>query len=108
MEILLADWIPRKIVALAAYLAKDPDLLRSFIRFSHHERDVRPALTDQTLAAVDEYEPDCQRVIRLPRPRWMRATRGADPCRPFDRAERQGGVIRGRPQWTFRPGRCAP
>jgi hypothetical protein len=68
VEILLADWIPRKIVAPAARLAKAPDLLRSFIRFSHHERGIRPALTDQTLAAVDEHEPDYQRVIRSPRP----------------------------------------
>ncbi len=68
VEILLADWIPRKIVAPAAQLAKAPDLLRSFIRFSHHERGIRPALTDQTLAAVDEHEPDYQRVIRSPRP----------------------------------------
>ncbi len=68
VEILLADWIPRKIVSPADHLAKAPDLLRSFIRFSHHERGVGPALTDQTLAAVDEYEPDYQRVIRSPRP----------------------------------------
>jgi hypothetical protein len=68
VEILLADWIPRKIVAGPGYLGRAPELLRAFIRFCHADRKVRPALTDQTLAAVDEYEPEYQRVIRSPRP----------------------------------------
>ena len=68
VEILLADWIPRKIVASPGYLSKAPVLLRAFIRFCHAERKIRPTLTDQTLAAVDEYEPEYQRVIRSPRP----------------------------------------
>ena len=68
VEILLADWIPRKIVASPGYLSKAPALLRAFIRFCHAERKIRPALTDQTLAAVDEHEREYQRVIRSPRP----------------------------------------
>jgi hypothetical protein len=68
VEILLADWLPRKIVASPAYLSKAPALLRAFIRFCHAERKIRPALTDQTLAAVDEHEREYQRVIRSPRP----------------------------------------
>ncbi len=68
VEILLADWIPRKIVANPGYLAKAPRLLRAFIRFCHAEREIRPALTDETLAAVDRYEPEYQRAIRSPRP----------------------------------------
>ena len=68
MEILLADWIPRKIMASPGQLSKVPALLRAFIRFCHAERGIRPVLTDQTLAAVDEYEPEYQRVIRSPRP----------------------------------------
>lgn len=68
VEILLADWIPRKIVAHSGYLSKAPELLRAFIQFCHAERKIRPALTGQTLAAVDEYEPEYQRVIRSPRP----------------------------------------
>jgi hypothetical protein len=68
VEILLADWIPRKIVADVPYLSKAPALLRAFIRFCHAERKIRPGLTGQTLAAVDEHEPEYQRVIRLPRP----------------------------------------
>ncbi|MGD0062861.1 MAG: DUF6398 domain-containing protein [Streptosporangiaceae bacterium] len=68
VEILLADWIPRKIVASPGYLGKAPALLRAFIRFCHAEHKIRPALTDQTLAAVDEHEREYQRVIRSPRP----------------------------------------
>lgn len=68
VEILLIHWVPRKIADGAGYLAKLPDLLRAYIRFSHHERGIRGALTAHTLAAVDEYEPEYQRIIRSPRP----------------------------------------
>jgi hypothetical protein len=68
VEILLADWIPRKIVAPPGYLSKAPALLRAFIRFCHAERKIRSTLTDETLAAVDAQEPEYQRVIRSPRP----------------------------------------
>ncbi len=68
VEILLADWIPRKIVADASYLSKAPELLRAFIRFCHAEGKIRPELTGQTLAAVDEHELEYQRVICSPRP----------------------------------------
>ncbi|SDY77417.1 hypothetical protein SAMN05661080_04566 [Modestobacter sp. DSM 44400] len=68
VEILLADWIPRKIVADVPYLAQAPDLLRAFIRFSHAERGIRGPLTEQTLAAVDEWEPGYRATIRTPRP----------------------------------------
>ncbi len=68
VEILLLDWIPRKIVAEVPYLAKAPEVLRAFVRFSHHERAIRAELTEQTLAAVDEYDPQYQQLIRSPRP----------------------------------------
>ena len=68
VEILLIDWIPRKIVADADYLSKVPDLLRAFVRFCHHERGIRAALTADTLAAVDKHEPEYQLTIRSARP----------------------------------------
>ena len=68
VEILLDDWIPRKIVAPAEYLAKAPDLLRAFIRFAHAEIGLRSDLTDETLAAIDAWEPQYQQTIRSPRP----------------------------------------
>lgn len=73
VEILLADWIPRKIVADSAFLAKAPALLRGFIRYCHDERGIRPSLTQETLAAVDHYEPEYQRAIRSPRPQGPEA-----------------------------------
>jgi Domain of unknown function (DUF6398) len=68
VEILLDDWIPRKIVADSEQLSKAPALMRAYIRFCHAERGIRPALTEATLAAVDQWEPEYQRVIRSPRP----------------------------------------
>jgi hypothetical protein len=40
VEMLLADWLPRKIVAPADYLAMAPDLLRAYIRFAHAEAGI--------------------------------------------------------------------
>lgn len=67
VEILLADWIPRKIVAEVSRLERAPDLLRAFIRYSHAERGIREQLTVETLDAVDEWEPEYQQAIRTPR-----------------------------------------
>jgi hypothetical protein len=68
VEILLDDWIPRKIVAPADYLAKAPELLRAFVRFAHVEVELRSDLTDETLAAINAWEPQYQQTIRSPRP----------------------------------------
>lgn len=68
VEILLLDWIPRKIVAPSRYLAKAPELLRAFIRYAHARQGIRPARTKETLAAVDLHEPEYQQLIRSPRP----------------------------------------
>jgi uncharacterized protein DUF6398 len=91
VEILLVDWIPRKIVADVAYLAKAPAVLRGLIRFSHAERGIRPGLTDETLAAVDELEPDYQVTIRSPRlqgPEALLAAAGVlDPEEYLDAVE---------------------
>jgi hypothetical protein len=73
VEILLDDWIPRKLVADPAFLAKAPALLREFIRYCHDERGIRSSLTQETLAAVDRYEPEYQRAIRSPRPQGPEA-----------------------------------
>jgi len=67
VEILLLDWIPRKIVADVEHLTRGPGLLRAFIRFCHHERGIRPGLTEETVAAVDEFEPEYQQLIRSDR-----------------------------------------
>jgi hypothetical protein len=95
VEILLTDWIPRKIVAEASYLAMAPDLLRAFIRFCHHERGLRSALTEQTLAAVDQFEPQYQQLIRTPRPQGPQALLAAmkdlNPDGPWPSPPRNAG-----------------
>lgn len=68
VEMLLVDWVPRKILAEVPFLAKLPDLLRAFIRYCHARRGIRSELTDETLAAVDHWEPEYQRLIRSDRP----------------------------------------
>ena len=80
VEIILVDWIPRKLVDDVVYLSKAPDLLRAFVRFCHAERGIRPELTRDTLAAIDLYEPDYQRTIRSVRPQGPMALLAAiDP-----------------------------
>lgn len=96
VELLLADWIPRKLVAGADYLSKAPTLLRAFIRFCHRERAVPPELTAQTLDAVDRWEPDYQATIRSPRPQGPAALLAAlgldDPDAPWELANGPGGA----------------
>jgi hypothetical protein len=88
VEIILGDWIPRKTIADAAHLSKTPDLLRAFVRFCHADRGIRAELTDDTLAAIDLYEPDYQRTIRSPRPQGPIALLAAmgvvDPDGPWE------------------------
>jgi Domain of unknown function (DUF6398) len=94
VEILLLDWIPRKIVAEVTYLAKAPELLRAFIRFCHDDRQLRPALTADTLAALSQFEPEYQQVIRSPRlqgPAALLAAMGV----PGPDAELAGGALAG-------------
>ena len=58
---------PARSSRTSSYLARAPDLLRAFIRFCHHERGIRPGLTEETVAAVDEFEPEYQQLIRSDR-----------------------------------------
>ncbi len=66
VEILLLDWLPRKVLAETPYLALAPDLLRAFVRFCHAERGIRTTLTDETLEAVDRYESEYLARINAP------------------------------------------
>lgn len=71
VEILLASWYPRKVMAEPEYLAKLPDLLRAFLPFALRrlggaDSQDEVALDDETveefvadaLEAIDEWEPD--------------------------------------------------
>lgn len=73
VEILLVDWIPRKIIAETTYLAKAPALLRCFIEYCHDRRGISRELTTETRAAVDQWEPEYQRLIRSSRPQGPEA-----------------------------------
>lgn len=87
VELLLSDWIPRKIVAPPAFLSLAPDLLRAFIVYAHTRRGIRPGLTAETLAAVDTWEPEYQATIGGPRPQGPLALLAAvgvvDPDGPW-------------------------
>ena len=67
VEMLLADWFPRKVIAEPAYLAKLPDLARAYIRYCHDRNHIRGDLTEETLAAVDQHEPEYLQLIRSDR-----------------------------------------
>ncbi len=68
VEILLTDWMPRKIVAPVDFLRQAPGVVRAFILWAHEERGIPRRWTSETLAAVDEWEPEYQRLIRTARP----------------------------------------
>lgn len=67
VEILLVDWIPRKLVDDVEYLTMAPEVLRAFVRFCHAERGIAAHLTAETLDALDRWEPGYQASIRSPR-----------------------------------------
>jgi hypothetical protein len=71
VEMLLADWFPRKVIAEPAYLAKLPGLVRAYIRYCHHRNQIRGDLTAETLEAVDQYEPAYLQLIHGDRQKAM-------------------------------------
>lgn len=68
IEVLLLDWIPRKIIDDSRNLAKAPETLRAFIRFAHAEAQIPDSLTADALAAIDAFEPEYLEIISNPRP----------------------------------------
>jgi hypothetical protein len=77
VEMLLADWFPRKVIAEPAYLAKLPDLAGAYIRYCHDRNGIRADLTSETLASVDQYEPEYLKLIRSDRQTAMAGLAGA-------------------------------
>lgn len=61
LEILLLDWIPRKIVADAEYLDAIPGVLRAFIPYAHGVCGIEPDLNESALKALAEFEPEYRR-----------------------------------------------
>ncbi len=98
VEILLLDWIPRKIAASRSFLAQVPALLRDFVRYCHARRSIPEDLTEETVGMVDLLEQDYLEAIGSPRlqgPLAVLAAAGAyDPgdgddgrFDPFDSAD---------------------
>ncbi len=61
---MLVDWFPRKVIAEPAHMAKLPGLVRAYIRYCHDRDHIRGDLTEETLAAVDRWEPEYLQRIR--------------------------------------------
>jgi hypothetical protein len=55
VEILLADFFPRKVAGEPARHAKVPDLVRSWVRFASRRQSLPQRLVDEILDAVDEF-----------------------------------------------------
>jgi hypothetical protein len=66
VEIVLMDWIPRKLAVPVADLLLVPDLLRALTRYSHTTRGIPAELTTQTLASLDEFEADYLEAVHDP------------------------------------------
>lgn len=73
VEIVLADWVPRKVLAPVDELRLVPDVLRDLVRFGHRELGIRQELTDETVDAVDAFESAYLALIRSPRPQGVDA-----------------------------------
>jgi hypothetical protein len=91
VEILLLDWIPRKIIDRLSVLKTVPDLLRTYIGFAHAERGIRDDVTAEVLDAIDDFAPDYQSIIRTARPQGPAALIAAtnpdiDPAELIDYA----------------------
>jgi hypothetical protein len=87
VEILLEDWIPRKIVADVAYLSLTPDLLRAFIRSattngaSARTSPARPSPPSTSMRPATS-APFAPLACRAPRPSlrpWVRSASRTPP-----------------------------
>ena len=67
IEILLLDWVPRKIVANVEYLTKLPALLTAFVPYGHRLRSIPQSDTDDTLEQVKKLTPEYLTLINRPR-----------------------------------------
>jgi hypothetical protein len=56
VEIFLADWFPRKVIADQTYRDNVPDTMLLFVRYCHQERAVSDHLTRETLDAIWQWE----------------------------------------------------
>jgi hypothetical protein len=58
VEIALLDWLPRKAVIGEEEVDVLPDVLRAFVRFAGAEKGLADADVAETLASIDQFEPE--------------------------------------------------
>jgi hypothetical protein len=58
VEILLTDWLPRKVILESAEVSALPDVLRSFVRYAAHRKGLATDVFAETLEAVDRFASD--------------------------------------------------
>ncbi len=63
VEIVLADWYPRKVLARSDELRRLPDVVAGFVRFAHQRKGIPADITTDTLAAVERWRDDFLRAI---------------------------------------------
>ena len=57
VEVALVDWLPNELRLPVEVMDRVPRLLRALVRFCHDEIGIRAALTHETLASIDRFEP---------------------------------------------------
>lgn len=58
VEMLLADWYPRKALPEDGEVERVPDVVRAWIRYAGRRRKLPEALVEETVEAVDKWLPD--------------------------------------------------
>ena len=67
VELLLVDWVPRKIIAPIAELRRIPDTLVAFVEYAHAARGIPRHLTDDTVSAIAHWAPQFLEDVDRPR-----------------------------------------
>ncbi len=67
VEILLLDWVPRKVMADRAYLEKVPAVAEAVVRFAHSERGLPAAVTSRTVTSIGTCTAEFLQAISGPR-----------------------------------------
>jgi hypothetical protein len=66
VEMLLTDWLPRKVIDDSAVLDQVPAVLEAFVEFAAAELRQPDWMTDEIHAAIDDWAPDYLQAIRRP------------------------------------------
>lgn len=60
---LMLEWYPLTVTAGLATMELLPGLLRAFVPYAHERSGIRPDLTDEVIASIEEDEPDYRQLI---------------------------------------------